>query len=363
MTDPPTSRPPETTWHTETLAVTLGRPRRVADAPLNEPLTMASTYVVGGGTEYGRYGNPTWTAFEETLGALEGGRCLSFASGMAAICTVLDLLPLGARVVAPAHSYTGTLVRLRELVAQGRLALETVDITDTASVVATSVGADLVWFESPTNPAMEVADIAAIAAGAHEHGAIVVVDNTFATPLHQQPLRLGADLVVHSATKYLAGHSDVLMGAVITTDERLFGDLLARRSLQGNIPGAAEAWLALRGMRTLSVRLERAQSSATTLAGRLADHPAVSEVRYPGHGGMISIVLHGDAAAADRVCRATHLWVDATSLGGVESTLERRRRWASEAPTIPESLIRLSVGLEHVDDLYDDLAAALDLVR
>jgi cystathionine gamma-synthase len=356
------ARDSDLTLHPETIAVTAGRPPRETDQPLNEPITMASTYGAGGDLEYGRYTNPTWTAFEQTLGALEGGRCLTFSSGMAAVCTVLDLLPVGQRVVAPRHAYTGTMVRLAELVEQGRLRVDLVDITDTDEVLAASDEAAMVWLESPTNPALEVADIAAIARGARAHGAIVVVDNTFATPMLQRPLQLGADVVVHSATKYLAGHSDLLLGAVVVDDDERYRELLSRRSLQGNIPGAAEAWLALRGLRTLPVRLERAQSTAAQLVDRLRDHPALAQVRYPGFGAIVSIVLRGGAADADRVCAGTRLWLHATSLGGVESTLERRRRWAAEAATIPEGLIRLSVGLEHPDDLYTDLVRALDTV-
>ena len=226
------------------------------------------------------------------------------------------------------------------------------------AVIAACEDAALVWLESPTNPAMEVADIPAITAAAHAAGARVVVDNTFATPVVQQPLNDGVDVVLHSATKYLSGHSDLLMGALVTRDAELYAVLKGRRDLIGAIPGAFEAWLALRGLRTLHVRVERAQANAVELAGRLAEHPAITEVRYPGFGGMISIVLP-DAAAADRLTHGTRLWVHATSLGGVESTLERRRRWASEQATIPEGLVRLSVGIEDVEDLWEDLAEAL----
>jgi len=344
----------------DTVAVTLGRPDKAPDAPLNEPITMASTYAAGGERGYGRYGNATWEAFEEVLGALEGGRCLAFSSGMAAITTVLDLVGVGAKVVAPRHSYTGTTVSLGELEGRGRLTTRLVDVTDTEAVVAACDDAALVWLESPTNPAMEVADIETIAAAAHEAGAYVVVDNTFATPLLQKPLELGADLVVHSATKYLAGHSDALLGAVVTADEQLHAVLLGRRSLTGAVPGTLEAWLAVRGMRTLHLRVERAQANAQELVRRLAGHPALAEVRYPGFGGIVSIVLAGGAVPAELLCEKTRLWVHATSLGGVESTLERRRRWKAEAPTIPEGLVRLSVGVEHVEDLWADLSRALD---
>jgi len=343
-----------------TVAVHAGRPDRGPDQPLNVPITMASTYGAGGDVEYGRYGNPTWAAFEEALGALEGGRCLSFSSGMGAITTVLDLVGHDGLVVAPQHSYTGTLLQLADLELRGRVRTKLVDITDTAAVVAACDDAALVWFESPTNPALELADIAAIAAAAHEAGARVVVDNTFATPVLQQPLALGADIVLHSATKYIAGHSDALMGAVVTADDELYGVLKGRRDLLGTTPGTLEAYLALRGLRTLPLRVERAQANATELARRLAGHPALSEVRYPGFGAIVSIVLAGGAAPADLVTDRTRLWLHATSLGGVESTLERRRRWNAEPATIPEGLVRLSVGIEDVDDLWADLEQALE---
>jgi cystathionine gamma-synthase len=341
-----------------TRAVHAGRPPHESDQPLNVPITMAATYVAGGDLEYGRYANPTWSAFEDALGELEGGRCLAFASGLAAISTVLDLVGAEQTVVAPRHAYNGTVGQLGDLEARGRIRAVLVDIADTDAVVAACADAALVLVESPTNPAMEVADIAAIAAAAHDAGARVVVDNTFATPILQQPLDLGADLVVHSATKYLAGHSDLVMGALVTRDDELYAVLKGRRDLVGAIPGAFEAWLALRGLRTLPVRVERAQANARELARRLEAHPGVNEVRYPGFGGMISVVLP-DADAADRLTHGTSLWVNATSLGGVESTFERRRRWRSEPATIPEGLVRMSVGIEDVEDLWDDLAAAL----
>ena len=343
-----------------TIAVTSGRPAHQPDSPLNEPLTMASTYVAGGEVEYGRYGNPTWTAFETALGDLEGGRCLAFASGLAAVSTILDLVGHGAKVVAPRHAYLGSIGQIADLEARGRITAELVDITDTDAVVKACADAALVWLESPTNPALEVAEIAPIVAAAHEAGAFVVVDNTFATPLLQQPLSLDADLVVHSATKFIAGHSDVLLGAVVTKDDQLHDVLKKRRDMIGATPGTFETWLALRGLRTLHVRLERAQANAQELVRRLGEHPAVGEVRYPGFGAIISVVLAEGAMAADLLTRKTTLWVHATSLGGVESTFERRRRWKTEPATIPDGLVRMSVGIEDVDDLWDDLASALD---
>jgi cystathionine gamma-synthase len=345
-----------------TRAVHAGRPAREADAPLNPPITMAATYVAGGSLEYGRYGNPTWTAFEEALAELEGGdqgaRCLAFASGLAAVSAILDLVGQDQIVVAPRHAYNGTVMQLADLESRGRAKALLVDLTDTAAVVAACEDAALVWLESPANPALEVADIATIAAAAHAAGARVVVDNTFATPVLQQPLDLGADLVLHSATKYIAGHSDLQMGAIVTRDDALHDVLKGRRDLLGAIPGPFETWLALRGLRTLPLRVERAQANATELASRLAAHPAVLEVRYPGFGGMVAIVL-ADAESADRLTRSTRLWVHATSLGGVESMFERRRRWAAEPATIPEGLVRMSVGIEDVEDLWDDLVQAL----
>lgn len=345
-----------------TLAVKLGRPATTPDAPLNEPLTMASTYVAGGDLEYGRYANPTWTAFEEAFGALEGGRCLSWASGLAAVDAVLDLVGHGERVVAPRHAYNGLTMQLGDLEMRGRIQAHLVDIEDTAAVVAACEDASLVWLESPTNPALEVADLPPIIEAAHAAGAYVVVDNTFATPLLQRPLDLGADLVVHSATKYAAGHSDALLGATVTRDDQLHAVLKGRRDLLGAVPGTLEAWLALRGLRTLPLRLERACANAEVLVERLRAHSRVEGVRYPGFGAIVGMEVAGGAAAADLVTHSTSLWVHATSLGGVESTFERRRRWKSEPSGIPEGLVRLSVGIEDVEDLWADLSAALDRI-
>jgi cystathionine gamma-synthase len=342
-----------------TITVTAGRPPHQPDEPLNAPVTLASTYVAGGEVEYGRYGNPTWTAFEDALGALEGGHCLAFSSGLAAAATILDLVGQQATVVAPRHAYNGTVMQLADLEARGRLTVRLVDVTEPGALEKACEDAALVWLESPTNPALEVVDLDAVIGAAHAAGAYVVVDNTFATPLLQRPLDHDADLVVHSATKFIAGHSDVLMGAVVTRSEELLDVLKKRRDLVGNAPGPFEAWLALRGLRTLAVRLDRAQANAQELVRRLAGHPAVAEVRYPGFGAIVSVVLAQGGMAADVVTRSTRLWVHATSLGGVESTFERRRRWKSEPATIPDGLVRMSVGIEDVEDLWEDLRAAL----
>ncbi|WP_116951305.1 trans-sulfuration enzyme family protein [Jiangella endophytica] len=345
-----------------TRVVTAGRPARDADAPLNEPVTFASTFHAGGDVGYGRYGNATWTALESALGGLEGGRALAYASGLAASDAVMSLLPEGAVVVAPDCAYLGVLDLLRERAAQGRLTLRQLPVTDADGIAAAARGASMVWLESPTNPNLDVADIAAAATAARAAGALTVVDNTFATPLLQRPLELGADIVVHSVTKLLAGHSDVVLGAVVTADDALHDRLDAHRRLHGAIPGPMEAYLAVRGLRTLSVRLERAQANATELASRLRAHRSVNVVRHPGWGTMCSIEVAGGAAGADAVVAAVRLWVHSTSLGGVESSLERRRRWPTESTAVDESLLRLSVGIEDVEDLWADLAGALDTI-
>jgi len=365
-----------------TLAVTAGRPARDPGAPVNPAVVLSSTYLSAGEPQpgdplYTRYDAPTWHPFEEALGALEASPlpALVFGSGMAAVAATLALVPRGGRVVLPRHAYQVTLVLTADLAERSGLQVLTVDIADTDATLAATQGAAMLWVESPTNPMLEVADLPALVAGAHAAGALVAVDNTFATPLGQQPLVHGADVVVHSVTKYLAGHSDVVLGAAITGDPDLRARLAAYRTTHGAIAGPWEVWLALRGLRTLALRVERSQRSAGVLAARLAEHPAVAEVRYPGlptdpgherasrllggFGSIIGLRPQGGRAAADAVVDAVRLWVPATSLGGVESMLERRRRFATESLTVPEDLLRLSVGIEDVEDLWRDLERAL----
>jgi cystathionine gamma-synthase len=218
----------------------------------------------------------------------------------------------------------------------------------------------MVWVESIANPLLVVADVPAIAAGARERGALTVVDATFATPLRQRPLELGADIVMQSATKLIGGHSDLLLGAIVAADPAFHRRLLDRRHNTGSTPGALESYLALRGLRTLPTRYARASETARELAKRLAAHPGVARVRYPGKGSMISFETKGSGEDAEAVCEACRLVVHATSLGAVETTMERRARYANErAVGTPETLIRLSVGLEHVDDIWRDLDQAL----
>jgi cystathionine gamma-synthase len=260
--------------------------------------------------------------------------------------------------VLPTFSYLGVRALVNDLVEQSRLQVRFVDVTDTAAVVEAADGADVVWVETPTNPTLDVADTAAIATGAHRAGARVVVDSTFATPICARPLEEGADVVLHSGTKFIGGHSDLMIGLTVTADEVLHDRLRHARLVNGATPGALEAFLALRGVRTLPLRMERAQASAAVLAARLAAHPAVADVRYPGWGAMVSFVVHGGADAADALCRSIRLLVPATSLGGVESTIERRQKYAGDAH-VPPGLLRMSVGIEHVDDIWADLLAAL----
>ena len=344
----------------ETFVVTAGRPPRTPDAPLNTPIVPASSFIAGGPMEYAREDAPSAHALEEVIGGLEGGSATVFSSGMAAAGAAMDLVPQGAVIVAPSAAYTGVAVRLRELHAIGRIELRIVEVDRTPDVIDACSGAHVLWLESPTNPLLQVADLPACIDAAHAAGALALVDNTFATPMLQRPLRDGADIVLHSVTKALSGHSDLLMGALVTADPELAERIRSRRVLLGGATSAFDCYLALRGIRTLALRIEQGQASARVVTERLRAHQAVSRVRYPGFGTIAAIEMTGGPDAADTACRSTRIWTHATSLGGVESLLERRRRWALESTTVPESLIRLSFGIEHADDLWADLSAALD---
>ncbi len=359
----------------ETAVVSAGRPAVTADGNINPAISLNSTFHAGGPIGYGRYGNESWSALESGISALEGGQTLLYSSGMAAISAIFNLLPKGAVVTASKNGYTGTMLLLAQLEEQGKIETRLVDISNTEEVLAALPGTALLWIESPTNPALEVADLPTLMNAGPAAGAGVGVDNTCATPLLQQPLSMGADMVMHSVTKYIAGHSDLVMGSISTNDSALYNRLSDARKLAGSVPGPFEAWLALRGLRTLSVRMERAQANALELATRLSNHPAVERVRYPGlptdphhqraksfmkgFGAVISFEVTGGAAAADKACESSRLITYATSLGGVESLWERRHRWSAESPIIPTNLIRLSVGIENVDDLWADIEQAL----
>jgi cystathionine gamma-synthase len=345
--------------HPETSAITAGRPEAAPDASLNPPLIFSSTYHAGGPVGYGRYGNESWSALETAISQLEGGETLSFSSGMAAISAVFSILPIGAPVVASNQGYSGTMGLLNQHHASGRLEVRFVDITNTEEVIGAMKGAALLWLESPTNPCLDLADLPALISAAKKLTIGVGVDNTFATPLVQQPLSMGADIVMHSVTKFLAGHSDVVLGSLSISDPALFKRLEEARRFNGSIPGPFEAWLALRGIRSFPVRFRAAEKNAQQLVTRLQAHGKITKVRYPGFGAVISFEVDGTAEQAEKVCESSRLITHATSLGGIESLWERRRRWALESPSVPEQLIRLSVGCEHVEDIWQDIELAL----
>ena len=345
--------------HPETSAITAGRPEVAPDASLNPPIIFSSTYHAGGPVGYGRYGNESWSALEAAISELEGGQTLSFSSGMAAISAVFSILPIGAPVVASNQGYSGTMGLLNQHHVSGRLEVRFVDITKTEEVIAAMKGAALLWLESPTNPCLDIADLPALIAAAKKQTIGVGVDNTFATPLVQRPLSMGADIVMHSVTKFLAGHSDVVLGSLSIADPALFKRLEESRRFNGSIPGPFEAWLALRGIRTFPVRFRAAEKNAQQLVTHLESHAKITKVRYPGFGAVISFEIDGTAEQAEKVCESSRLIAHATSLGGVESLWERRRRWALESPSVPEQLIRLSVGCEHVADIWQDIEQAL----
>lgn len=356
-----------------TVAIHAGRGPRTPGAPLNPALTLASSFHVSG---YAREeGTPAWEAFEEAMGALEGGRSVSFGSGVGATAAIIETLPAGAKVVGPVAGYAWTRSLLEERVASGRITLRSVDTSDTEATLRAAADADLLWLESPSNPMIEIAELDRLCAALRERQVLVAVDSTFATPLLQRPLELGADFSMHSATKFVGGHSDLLMGVVSTRDPRHDARLRHVRAQLGATPGAMESYLALRGLRTLPVRIEAAQRSALELARRLSAHPAVSAVHYAGlpddvgheraarfmdgFGAMLSIELHGDADLADAVCRRVRVFTHAKSLGGVESLIDRRARYSGSSA--PPSLLRLSIGCEHVEDLWNDLRDALEM--
>jgi cystathionine gamma-synthase len=347
----------------ETTAITAGRPAPAPGAPLNSAISLNSTFTAGGELGYGRFGNETWNALEDAITALEhGDSTLAFSSGMAAITAVFSLLPHGAPVVASDQGYSGTMALLKKYHEQGRLEVRFVDIANTKDVFEALIGAAFLWIESPTNPGLEIAEMAVIIGEAKKRNMGVAVDNTFATPIGQLPLQLGADISMHSVTKYLAGHSDVILGSLTVKDSALHNRLLEARTLLGAIPGPFEAWLALRGIRTFPLRFNAAQNNAKVLVEKLQNHAKVTKVRYPGFGAIISFEIAGDAAAADKVCAAARVITNATSLGGVESTWERRRRWPLENQSVPENLIRLSVGCEHIEDIWSDISHAFTAI-
>uniref|UniRef100_UPI00336AECDD Cystathionine gamma-lyase n=1 Tax=Thermobifida fusca TaxID=2021 RepID=UPI00336AECDD len=374
----------------ETLAIHAGQEADAETGAVVVPIYQTSTYRqdgVGGlrgGYEYSRTANPTRTALEECLAALEGGvRGLAFASGMAAEDTLLRTIARpGDHLIIPNDAYGGTFRLVSKVFERWGVSWDAVDLSN-PEAVRTAIRPETVaiWVETPTNPLLNIADIAALADIAHAADALLVVDNTFASPYLQRPLSLGADVVVHSTTKYLGGHSDVVGGALVVADAELGERLAFHQNSMGAVAGPFDAWLTLRGIKTLGVRMDRHCANAERVVEALVGHPEVAEVLYPGlpdhpghkvavdqmraFGGMVSFRMRGGEEAALRVCAKTKVFTLAESLGGVESLIEHpgKMTHASTAGSlleVPSDLVRLSVGIETVDDLVNDLLQALE---
>jgi cystathionine gamma-synthase len=374
----------------ETRAIHAGQEPDPATGAISTPIYQTSTFAqdaVGEhrGYEYSRSGNPTRTALECCLASLEGARRgVAFASGLAATDAVLRRLRPGEHVVIPTDAYGGTWRLVNEVYAPTGVAFDAVDLSDRDALAA--VWRDetrLVWLETPTNPLLAIVDIADVVAFAHEHGARCVVDNTFATPYLQQPLALGADMVVHSTTKYLGGHSDVVGGFVALDDDSVSEELSFLQNAVGGVPSPFDCWLVLRGVKTLALRMERHCANARAVVDLLCAHPAVDRVMWPGlpdhpghaiarrqmrdFGGMVSCTLRAGEEAALAVAAATRVFTLAESLGAVESLIEHPARMthlsvAGSTNAVDPALLRLSVGIETAADLLTDLEQALDRV-
>ena len=372
----------------ETRAIHAGQAPDETTGAVVTPIYQTSTYAqdevgVHRGYEYSRTSNPTRTALERCLASLEGAASgYAFASGMAAEDAVLRLLPADSHVVIPDDAYGGTYRLVSQVFGPAGLQYSVADLTDPASIAgAWRPSTRLVWVESPTNPLLGIVDIAAVARFAHDRGARCVVDNTFATPYLQQPLALGADVVVHSTTKYLGGHSDVIGGFVAVNDVNLGTHIAYLQNAVGAVPGPFDCFLVLRGLKTLAVRMERHCANAVAVVELLERHPAVAAVRYPGlpthpgheiaarqmraFGGMVAFTLVAGEEAALKLVGRTRLFTLAESLGAVESLIEHPARMthasvAGSDLAVDDALVRLSVGLETAEDLVDDLRQALD---
>lgn len=368
----------------ETVSVHVGNEPDPATGAVAPPIHLATTFRHGpsgervAGYEYQREGNPTNDRLREALAALEGGEeAATFASGMAAMTTLLECLPNGARVLIPDDCYTGLRMLCAEYLPERGIEAVMVDMSDLDAVrAACAGGVAMLWIETPSNPRMKISDIAALADIGHAAGAVVVADNTFATPLLQRPLALGADVVMHSTTKYFGGHSDVLGGALVFAKRgELAGKVAHRLHITGATLAPFSAWLTLRGCRSLGARMAMHCANARAVAAFLAAQPQVERVNYPGlashpghavaarqmrdFGGMMSIELRGGREAALAVASKVRVFTVATSLGGCESLIEHRASVEGPNPRSPQNLLRMSVGLEHVDDLIEDLRQAL----
>jgi cystathionine gamma-synthase len=372
------------TLHPATVAVHAGAAADTATGALSPPIHLATTFQHGpagervAGYEYQREGNPTQDRLETALAALEGGEAaLAFASGMAAMTALLESVPNGARILIPDDCYTGLRTLAREFLPERGIEAIAVDMADLDAVrAACAQPIALIWAETPSNPRLKVCDIAALATIAHAGGALLACDNTFASPVLQQPLALGADVVMHSTTKYFGGHSDVLGGALVFARcDEMFERVAHRRHITGAVLAPFSAWLTLRGCRSLPARMALHCANARAVAEFLSTHPAVERVNYPGlrshpghaiaarqmrdFGGMLSVQLHGGRDAALAMAANLRLFTNATSLGGCESLIEHRASVEGANPVSPQNLLRVSVGLEHVDDLIADLDQAL----
>ena len=375
--------------HLNTRAIHGGQHHEPITGAVMQPIFQTSTYAQPWpakhtGYEYSRTQNPTREALERALASLEGGLgAVCFGSGLAATATVMQMMPAGAKIVVGDDVYGGTYRQFERVFRPHGYGFRYADLSavDPADVIDAET--TLVWLESPTNPLLKVTDIARVAERAKAVGALVVVDNTFATPFFQNPLDLGADIVLHSTTKYLNGHSDVVGGALITRSAALLDQLRFLQNAVGAVPGPWDTWLTLRGLKTLGVRMERHQDNAMKVVEWLSAHPEVGLIRYPmwdqdpgfavaskqmrGFGGMISFVLNADLARAERFCALTEIFTLAESLGGVESLLELPASMTHasvpaadrRARGIEDGLVRLSVGIEHIDDIIKDLNQAL----